>query len=517
MLCHALQLLTGKPIYAEPSVDFISYLYTPLYPFVVSALGRVAGLGYTVGRVVSLLGFFAASALAVRVVIRQVGGVQGVLWGIAAAGLIAASFPHTGAWYDLVRNDSLYLGLVVAGLYLLCYGHRSWPKLIAAGVLLGLGFLTKQTTSLFIVMSGLALLLFNWRRLPVHVAVVGLVAGGTVLLLDHSTNGWFWTYIYKLHQGHDLYWDRALKDTPLILWRASPVAMSLVGLWAIVSLVALVRRRGDDGQRAGRLYWLAVAVTGVLVACIGFGTQWAAENAFIPGLFFVALAAGVGAGDLVRRARALGAVGAGICALLVGRRADRAADRPALRSRRAPADPRRPPGGARLHRAAASDRGADPDAVPPLLSAPGRQGHQLPPDGGQRRHPRRPPLPAGHPPAGVRDQHYAAIILDNPPRGRYDFVLMRYKLEHYFRANETARVFTGYRVRPRYLLVPKRPSPPPPAGERRVFDFESGHLPGLDRRGLRLRSQPRGRSQLQPGAGRPLRGAFPRQLVRQRR
>src|SRR5262245_34590975 len=41
MLTHSLRLLEGRPIYAAPSADFISYVYQPLYAMVVAALGAV--------------------------------------------------------------------------------------------------------------------------------------------------------------------------------------------------------------------------------------------------------------------------------------------------------------------------------------------------------------------------------------------------------------------------------------------------------------------------------------------
>src|SRR5712692_2235180 len=66
MLCHALRLMEGKPIYAAPSVDFIPYLYTPLYPYVLFLLSKVVGLGYTVARLVSVLSFVAAGVLGYR-------------------------------------------------------------------------------------------------------------------------------------------------------------------------------------------------------------------------------------------------------------------------------------------------------------------------------------------------------------------------------------------------------------------------------------------------------------------
>jgi hypothetical protein len=77
----------------------------------------------------------------------------------------------------------------------------------------------------------------------------------------------------------------------------------------------------------------------------------------------------------------------------------------------------------------------------------------------------------------IARRHYAAVILDNPPRGRYDFMLSDYKLGRYFRAREVPHVVTGYPVRPKYLFVPRGRDGEPPEG-RRVFGFESGDFDG---------------------------------------
>ncbi|MFH1131073.1 MAG: glycosyltransferase family 39 protein, partial [Pseudomonadota bacterium] len=207
MLCHALRLLEGRSIYAPPSADFISFLYTPFYPFILAASSKVFGLSYFLGRCISSVAFLGAIFVVFCAVRRQVGkGWLGVGWGLAAAGLIASSFLHTGGWYDLVRNDSLFLALVTFGLYLLVYHYHSYRLVIVAGVMMGLAFLTKQTASVFIVFSGVALLFLNWRKLPGYVLTVGIVAGGTVLVLNYFSDGWFWRFIYEMHQNHDFYY-----------------------------------------------------------------------------------------------------------------------------------------------------------------------------------------------------------------------------------------------------------------------------------------------------------------------
>ena len=65
MLHHALRIQTGHGIYTPPSIDFIPYLYTPLYPALLAVLGEIFGLTYTLGRTVSDLALVGIAAVAV--------------------------------------------------------------------------------------------------------------------------------------------------------------------------------------------------------------------------------------------------------------------------------------------------------------------------------------------------------------------------------------------------------------------------------------------------------------------
>ncbi len=493
MLCHALQLLAGRPLYGPPSADFISYLYTPLYPALVALLGKLFGVSYLLGRTISVVAFLGALVLVYRVITRETGGGWfGRLWAITGLGLIASSFQWTGAWYDLVRNDSLYLLLIMACLYLLYYHHRSWPGLIGAGVLAGLAFLTKQTASLFIIMSGLALLVINWRRLPVYVATVAAVAGGAVLTLNHLTEGWFWKYIYGLHQGHDLYWDRIWPVTELKLLKFSPVVGALLGLWLLVQLGKWVRQRRLEPGDGPRVFWFCVALTGVLVSAVGFATQWASANAFIPGLFFPALFIAMGGAQLSKLAAVgrRGAMISTVASLIIGgalagqllfqlyspvphlpRPEDQAAGQQLIALMKTFKGPILMP----YHPFYPTLAGKEHHYHQMGINDVTRAGLAFPPDLRRR----------------MMTQHYAAIILDNPPRGRYDFMLSQYKLQRYFKGAEVPHVVTGYGVRPSYLYVPKRPDPVPP-GARRVFGFEEPQFAGWEVRGKAFGSRPAG-------------------------
>jgi hypothetical protein len=89
-----------------------------------------------------------------------------------------------------------------------------------------------------------------------------------------------------LHRQHDFYPARAFLAAPGRLALLLGPGMLLVP-WA------LMRRRSP-----GLVYATALAVAGVGATCVGFGTQWAFSNAFLPGVFFSALAIGVAAGRL---------------------------------------------------------------------------------------------------------------------------------------------------------------------------------------------------------------------------
>ncbi len=284
MLCHALRISQGVSLYGPPSVDFVPFLYTPLYPWLVAGLGKLFGVGYLVGRLLSLFGFFGAMVLG-YVFARREGGSRPAAF--AALAMPAAAYVPTAAWHDLARPDSLFLGLTTAGLLIGWWKRRSHLGVGTAAALLVAAFLTKQTASPFVIALGVALLVSNWRVVPTYVATLALTGLPLLWWLNHRSDGWFWTYVFKLHQQHDFYAGRAFLGSPVRL-------MLLLGPGLLLVPWALKRNRSP-----GLIYATWIGCTGAAAACIGFGTQWAFTNAFVPGVFFPSLAIGVAAGRLL--------------------------------------------------------------------------------------------------------------------------------------------------------------------------------------------------------------------------
>ena len=272
MLLHAHRLREGQPLYAPPSLAFVAFAYPPLQPAVVAAASTVFGLDYATGRAVSILGYLVAVAAAYAF-LREAGVPRALaLGGVAVS---AAAFAPTGAWYDLVRIDSVWLGQVTLGLWATWRARASTPAAVMAGVLLAASLLAKQTAAPFIGVAVLALLLAHRRRGVILALTTGLVTALAIAWLQRATGGWFWRYVFGLHQRHDF--------DPWLGFGLAPLrVVLLLGPALVLVPLALVRTRRD-----GPLLAVLGVFAAAMVATIrGAGPPWGYANAFIPALFF---------------------------------------------------------------------------------------------------------------------------------------------------------------------------------------------------------------------------------------
>lgn len=289
VLVHAQRLAQGKGIYVPPSLEFIPFLYTPLYPALLALLSFVFPLGYVLGRVVSILAFTAALAVLVLASRGEGGGRWqrglALLAGLTGAGVVAASFAVTGYFYNLVRSDSLLLALEALALLLALRG-RGWRSAAMAGLCIALAFFAKQTATMVGLGIGVGLLVANWRRGLVYGAAAAVALGAGIGMLVLTSHGWFWTYIFKLHQSHAFRWE-AIRD---IAW---PVTQQFLWpLWLALLLATVGLALSRKLRRRDAILGTA-ALAGESAALVGFATQWADSNAFIPAVFFPAFAAAV--------------------------------------------------------------------------------------------------------------------------------------------------------------------------------------------------------------------------------
>jgi hypothetical protein len=331
-LQQAYRMQQGLPVYGPPSPEFVPFLYPPLYPTLLAALGFVFPLGYGLGRGVSIL-----SVLATAVALWRIGRVEDkpIAHRAIAVGLLLSGYVFTFRWLDLARGDALFLALLLWGLLLLRESEGSWRRAVLAGTLVALAFWTKQTAAVFVLASGIAGLLIAPRQIWAYAGTIAVIDGGGVLLGQWLTDGWLWTWIYEMHQLHAFNTERFRSKTWGMFIHAAPaLAMLLAVLLGVGSGLAIRRARqlrrllrehasGSTPPRTwlrgawlglrtvrGSIYWGVLAIAGFLVSALGYSTQFAEPNAFIPGVCFGAVFLAVALPDsCLRRTDLAGVLG----------------------------------------------------------------------------------------------------------------------------------------------------------------------------------------------------------------
>ncbi|HWC85128.1 MAG TPA: glycosyltransferase family 39 protein [Solirubrobacteraceae bacterium] len=286
------RVLAGHSLYPAPSIAFVGWTYPPLYYWVSAAVAKVIGLGFLPLRLVSLAASLATMATLAWIVTRETGD---RIAGLVAAGLFAATFRISGAWFDTGRVDSLFLALTLMAIATGRHA-RGVRGGIGLGTLAFLAFLTKQT-ALIALAPALAVLLVTRRKagIPAVVTVIALI-GASTAVLEATTGGWYGYYIYSelIHQQvAQTLWMGFWRDD---IWHQQwpLVILVLVGAAAVAW-----RTRKRPRDRANPAVYYALAAAGLI------GSAWVsrlhtggyanvlmpayAAIALLTGLFFAAL------------------------------------------------------------------------------------------------------------------------------------------------------------------------------------------------------------------------------------
>ena len=232
-VAHVQRILDGQPIYTQPSLEFVPFLYSPLYYYVSSLVASVAGNGFFALRLVSLVSSLGCLALIFAIVRRRV---QSALGGTLAVCLFAATYPLTGSWFDLARVDSLFLLFLLAGAWTFL-SPRPLVRSVATPLLLFLAFFTKQSALVVVIGFSVAAAVTRprWERVAVP-AISGALVAGSSWLMNAMTDGWYGYYIYDL--------PRALPFPamwPGDVWSPNLLGLSAVSIALAFATIALVR------------------------------------------------------------------------------------------------------------------------------------------------------------------------------------------------------------------------------------------------------------------------------------
>lgn len=515
MLAHAQRIVDGAGLYNEPSVEFIPFLYTPLYPTLMAWLEPVFGITYQLARAFSVLSLIAVVIILQLAIVKRVHRehrVAGAIGALLAAALMAATYPWVEGWYDIARADTLFLAMVMGGLtYLMAcartgHGWTGHARVGVAASILALSFFCKQTGVLYVAAGGCILLVMNWRRLPVYVAVAGVIGLGGTAISNHVTDGWFWTYIFEVHQAHDTNMTRFWLSFEHILWHF-PAMTAVIAFGLVCVSGAWLGTRERPPSTAPLIAWTFIFAVSCLVGALGWATQWAHFNAYIPAMVTGAAAAGaaipaiMGAVTSVLSKRGLpswpGTVAGWLIAVVLGAQLWVAWWNP---NQFIPAERDVIAG----HRLIEQIRSIEGEVFIPFhpwyahLAGKRVFTHRMGVMDVSYVHPKKhrkrsapPPWPVAGMNDAFRDTRFAAIIWDNRPVDHYmSRMKQTYRMDDFLSRDAQPRLFTGAKVHPKEIWIPSGPTQAPP-GARVLWNFDNGTFEGWNADGAAFGRRPR--------------------------
>jgi 4-amino-4-deoxy-L-arabinose transferase-like glycosyltransferase len=288
---HVHRILTAQRIYGPPSLAFTPFLYPPLYYYVSAAVSVVTGMSLLPLRLVSLASSVGCFWLVYGLLARETGSRY---VGLVATGMFAATYRIGGAWLDLARVDSLFLVLFLGAVYIVRF-HASTRSWAAAGALLALSALTKQTALMLTMPLILYAAIVDWRRAVTFLVTFGGVFGLITLGLIVWQGSWYLYYTVGLPAHVNAAVGVGIVSrASLRVWRRDFfVAMPLASVLGVASLVV----RSRLFTRA-TLFYVILAVGLVGSAWISRLHQGAYDNVVIPAYLAFAILLALAVNDV---------------------------------------------------------------------------------------------------------------------------------------------------------------------------------------------------------------------------
>jgi len=292
-LAHVKRILDGESIYVPPSLDFVAYLYPPLYFYASSILARVIGVGFLPLRCLSFLSSLGCFVCIFWTVRRETKESYAAL---LSTGLFAACFRVGGAWFDLARVDSLFLFLLLAGIGAIrCSPSRR--SALAAGILISLSFLVKQTALLVCVPIAIHNLVFRRKGSLAFFVTVVVIIGGTTLFYEWRSQGWYFFYLFSMPSQHPILGEAFLSFWTRDMLFRFPIAL-LLAAWGI----GVGMRRGEMESSWFYLLTGGGMIVGSWLSRLHSGGY---ANVLLPAYAFLSLRFGMGAHRTEHRGRGM--------------------------------------------------------------------------------------------------------------------------------------------------------------------------------------------------------------------
>lgn len=222
------RILTGKPLYTQPSLEYVPFLYGPVFFYLSAFFSLFFGPSLSILRSVSIVATLGTFALIYLFIYREtkskVGGILGV-------GLYAATYQHSKFTFDIGRVDACLLFLLLLSLYFTRFGTKKRDHIIA-GLFIVCAIFTKQTAIILTFGTIVYYFYSNNRFKKIYLFSVLVFCILFLLLMFFQYGKWYVYYAFyitSLHRLHPYY--------ILVFWLYHLVAFvpySLIGSLLII-------------------------------------------------------------------------------------------------------------------------------------------------------------------------------------------------------------------------------------------------------------------------------------------
>jgi hypothetical protein len=277
---HVARVLAGQKLYVSPTIEFIPFQYTPLYFYLSAAVSKIVGPGFLPLRLVSFLSSIGCFSI-IYIIVRRM--TQDTFSAFLSCSLFAAAFKATGSWLDIARCDSLFLFLLLAGIYVLRFKTSSlWH--VSAGLLISLSFLTKQTALVVSPFLFVYSFVTYSRRSLWFIGTTIVVMVGSTLFLDLIHDGWYSYYVFDLQNRPPMF------SKVVSFWNevfVPPLGISLVAALSLIAYL-IVQIKNNEAMFLS-LTFLAM----VGASFLSWVQAGAYNNCLLPGFAVLSIIFGV--------------------------------------------------------------------------------------------------------------------------------------------------------------------------------------------------------------------------------
>lgn len=292
MVDQVQRIVQGEGIYVRPGIQFVPFLYPPMYFYISAGASLLLGGGLFPLRLVSLLASLVSFSMIFLIVRAETGD-----WrtGMISAGFFAATYRLSGAWLDVARVDSLFLALWLLFLYF-ARSQKSLLHAVLPGGLAAMAFLTKQLALLLCLP---VILFFFWRTRKAGLVVLSIalsLVGITTLVFNRFSDGWYSYYIFKLLFGQT---EWQLSQLGIFLGHDLLFHLPLAILCGLFFIVFASQK---ESSKSDPIFWQVVLLSALASAFVARMKIGGYDNVLLPAYAAISILAGLGIHKLIAMA-----------------------------------------------------------------------------------------------------------------------------------------------------------------------------------------------------------------------